>query len=98
MRQMILAAAVALALTGPVAADDTLELGVLKCVSIFSKAKHEANRILRLQLEKSSLQRARATIKDPALERTIRETEEDIRAARAAAAEYSTIWRNLCKD
>lgn len=100
MKHVILAAATALALTGPVAADplDDFKLGVFKCVSIFSSATHEADTILRLKLEKSSLQRARTTIKDPSLERTIRETEENIRAARAAAAEYSTIYRNLCKD
>jgi len=101
MRALMLAAAVAFALTGP--AQAVSKLSAEKCSELNGISRYEAERALvvrdqlksrRLELAKNINNRGKANY----LGQMIRTSEEDLREARAAAAEYSTIWRNLCKD
>lgn len=106
MRQMILAAAVALALAEPAEAGE--KLTAKDCSQLNTLAQHYAVVALSNHniLEKRKDQWFEELTKlgpgekwnNPGLEQAISQSEGYVRQNRTAAAEYSTIYRNLCKD
>ena len=106
MKHMILAAAVALALTGP--AEAGAKLTAKGCSQLNTLAQQYAvfvlsnHNILKKRKDQwfEELKKVGPGEKwnNPGLGRLIEENEEQLRRNRTASAEYSTIWRNLCKD
>lgn len=107
MRAFILAAAVALAPTGP--AQAVSELSAAECYKLktlahsFAGNTIAARGVLNSRLDQQSEEYrekvgAGKNYKNPGLEQRIDNIKKGLRASRAAAVQYSTIWRNLCKN
>ena len=107
MRAFILAAAVALAPTGPAQAVE--ELSAAECYELKTLAHWYGRNTIAARSNLSSLLDQQSeeyrkkvgtgnNYKNPGLEQRIDNTKKSLRGGRAAAVEYSTIWRNLCKD